>query len=83
MISIEEFISNVEEEFEDLEQGALKPDSIIKDHFNWDSINALIFIAHVNVEYSVEINAEDLINSGTIQDLYNMISSREGATETV
>ena len=79
MVAIEEFIKGVEEEFEDMESGALKPRSTINEHFNWDSINALIFIAHVNVEYDVVINADDLVNSNTVQDLYNIVSSKANA----
>jgi len=80
MIPIQEFISRVEEEFEDLENGTLKFDSVIKDHFTWDSINALILIAHVNVEYGVVINAEDLVNAKTVQELYDIVSSRSQAS---
>ena len=76
MIPINEFIVKVEDEFEDLENGALKPESVIRDHFTWDSINALILIAHVNVEYGVVINAEDLVNSITVKDLYDIVNSR-------
>ena len=76
MIPIQEFIVKVEEEFEDLEKGILKPDSVIRDHFTWDSINALILIAHVNVEYGVVINAEDLVNAKTVQELYNIVDTR-------
>jgi acyl carrier protein len=79
MIPIEEFIDKVESEFEDMEPGKLKPDSIIREHFTWDSINALIFIAHVNVEYDVVITADDLVNSITIKDLYNLVSSKAHA----
>ena len=79
MVAIEDFIKGVEEEFEDMEQGMLKPCSTIKEHFTWDSINALIFIAHVNVEYDVVINADDLVNSNTVQDLYNVVSSKANA----
>ncbi len=43
MVAIKEFISNVEGEFEDMEPGNLSPESVLKDHFTWDSINALIF----------------------------------------
>ena len=80
MIPINEFIVKVEDEFEDLENGVLKPESVIRDHFTWDSINALILIAHVNVEYGVVINAEDLVNSKTIQDLYNVVNTRYQAS---
>jgi acyl carrier protein len=76
MVDIKEFISKVEEEFEDIPKGALSADSVIRDHFTWDSINALIFIAHINVNYNVEISAEDLVNSITVGDLYNTVKSR-------
>ncbi len=79
MITIEEFITRVEGEFEDMETGNLKPESVIREYFTWDSINALIFIAHVNVEYDVVISADDLINSEKLQDLYNLVSSKANA----
>lgn len=76
MVDIHHFITGVEEEFEEMPKGVLKPESVIREHFTWDSINALIFIAHVNVNYNVEISAEDLINSGTVNDLYSLIRGR-------
>lgn len=75
-MNITKFIKGVEEEFEDIQPGFLKPESNLRENFNWDSINALIFIAHVNVEYDVEINAQELIQAETFQDLYNMIESK-------
>ena len=84
MVDIKEFIANVEEEFEDLPKGVLTPDSVIREHFTWDSINALIFIAHINVNYNVEITAEDLVNSITVGDLYNNVKSKlNGSTATI
>ena len=79
MIAIEEFISRVEGEFEDMEPGKLHANSVIREHFTWDSINALIFIAHVNVEYDVVITADDLINSQTLQDLYDLVTNKANA----
>lgn len=73
---IEEFIKKIEAEFEDLEPGALQPDSNFREHFEWNSINALILIAMVKTEYGVAINAEDIQKSKTVQDLYNIIQSK-------
>jgi acyl carrier protein len=81
MVDIQEFIVKVEEEFEDMPKGALKPKSSIRDHFTWDSINALIFIAHVNVNYDVEITAQDLVDSTTIQSLYDVIKAKKEAVK--
>lgn len=80
MVDIKEFITKVEEEFEDIEPGKLEPESVIKEHFTWDSINALIFIAHVNVNYDVEITAQDLVDSNTVEDLYNLVRERAETT---
>ena len=79
MVAIDEFIKGVEGEFEDMESGLLKPDSVIKEYFSWDSISALIFIAHMNVEYDVVISADDLVNSLTVENLYNLVVSKASA----
>lgn len=76
MMNITDFIRKIEEEFEDLQPNTLQATDVLKEKFTWDSINALIFLAHVNVEYDVEINAEELIQSETVQDLYNLVHSK-------
>ena len=76
-MSISNFISKVENEFEELNPGTLNPESVIREHVSWDSVNALIFIALINVEYSVEINAEDLVKSNTVQELFNIVEARK------
>ena len=75
-MNIKDFIKKIEEEFEDLQPNTLSPDDILEEKFTWDSINALIFLAHVNVEYDVEITAEELIKSKTVQDLYDLVESK-------
>jgi acyl carrier protein len=75
-MKVQDFIAKIEEEFEDLQKGILKPESKIKEHFEWDSINALVFIALVSSEYDVVINADDLQKSETVQDMYNIVESR-------
>lgn len=75
-MKIEDFIAALEEEFDDLEPGTLKPDSNFREHFEWNSINALMFIALVDTEYDVTINADDINNSQTIADLFKIIKSK-------
>lgn len=78
-MKVEEFIEKIEEEFDDLEPGVLKPESNFREHFEWNSINALILIALVKTEYDVAINAEDIRESKSINDLYKIIESRIAA----
>lgn len=76
MLTIEEFIGQIEEQFEDLERGKLKPDSKFRDAFEWNSINALIIIAMISTEFEVSIDADDIRNSETINDIFNIIKKR-------
>ena len=78
-MNIEEFIHQIEEEFDDLKPGALKPDSHFRDVFEWNSINALILIAMVKTEYDVTLSADDLIKSKTVRDIYTQVESRVGS----
>ncbi|HOI86302.1 MAG TPA: acyl carrier protein [Lentimicrobium sp.] len=75
-MKIEDFITRIEEEFDDLTPGTLKPESAFREVFEWNSINALILIAMVKTEYDVAINAEDIAGSKTVADLFAIIESR-------
>ena len=75
-MKIEDFITRLEEEYEDITPGTLKPESIFREVFEWSSINALILIALVKTDYDTVINAEDIASSKTIEDLYKIIHSR-------
>ena len=75
-MNIDEFINHIEDEFDDLKPGILKPESNFREVFDWNSINALILIALVKTEYDVTITADDLIKSKTVQNIYSIIESR-------
>ena len=75
-MNVEDFISVIEEEFEDLKPGVLTPDVNFREVMEFNSINAVIIIALVDAEYDVAINANDLLSSKTINDLFEIIKSR-------
>ncbi len=75
-MKIEDFIEALEVEFEDLEPGVLQADSAFREHFEWNSINALIFIALCDTEYDVTMTADDIGKAVSIQDLYDTIKSK-------
>lgn len=75
-ITIEDFIKKIEDEFDELEPGKLKPESIFREMFDWNSINALVLIAMVKTEYDVTLNADDLVKSKTVKDVFDIIQSR-------
>jgi len=75
-MTIEDFIARIEEEFDDLEPGVLKPESNFREVFEWNSINALILIALVKTNYDVTVNAEDITKSKSVNDLFKIVSER-------
>jgi len=75
-MTLEDFIKNIETEFDDLEPGKLKADTVFREVFDWNSINALILIAMVKTEYGAAINAEDIQKSKTINDLFEIVKSK-------
>lgn len=76
MITIEEFIAKLEEEFEDIEKGILHPDFDYRKIDNWGSMHALIIIALVDTEFDISLSGSDLKSTKTIRDLYNFIESK-------
>ena len=75
-MTIENFIAKIEEEFDDIKEGSLKPESKFGIHFEMNSINSLIMIALISTEYGVIINADDLRLSVTIKDLFEIINRK-------
>lgn len=75
-MKIEDFIASLEEEYEDITPGTLKPGSVFREVFEWSSINALILIALVKTQYDITINADDIASSKTIEDLFKIIQAR-------
>lgn len=75
-MTIEDFIIQLENEFDHLQKGTLKPTSNFRDEVEWNSIHALILIALVKTEYDVTLTATDLLKFQTVQDIYSFITSR-------
>ncbi len=86
-LTVDKFIDQIVEEFPEIKRENLEPDMRFRDHVEWDSINALVLIAMVNVEYDVTINAEELISAETINDVFKVVKAkveqRENAKEEV
>ncbi|MCX6256906.1 MAG: acyl carrier protein [Bacteroidia bacterium] len=77
-MNVEEFIHKIEEEYEDLQPGKMKPDSEFRKLLDWNSINALIMISLIDTEYDVQINADDIQKSITVNDLFEKVKKRTG-----
>ena len=75
-MEIKDFISNFADQFDDVDASALTPETEFKNLEDWNSLVALSVIAMVDEEYDITIKGDDIRNSKTIQDLYNVVSER-------
>lgn len=76
MISAEEFTNELVAEFEDVEPNTVFPDTNYRDIRNWSSMYALIIIAFVDANFDVQLTADDLKNTQTVRDLYNIVKEK-------
>lgn len=78
-MSIEEFVSKLEAEFEDMPKGTLKPETDYRSIKGWSSMHALIIIAFVDIHFNFTLSGLDLKSTQTVQDLYNLIQQKTQA----
>lgn len=70
---MEKFIKELQEEvFMDTDLSIITADTVFKDIDEWDSLTALSLIAYFDMNLGKKISGEQIKNSKTIQDLYNI-----------
>ena len=79
MMTLEDFTKNIEAEFEEITPGTITPTMNYRDIPGWSSMYALIIIAFVDTNFDVQLNAADLKNAQTIQDLYEIVLTKKQA----
>ena len=76
-MDINTFIENLADQFDDVAANSLTPDTVYKDLEEYGSMVALSIMAMVNEEYDVFIKGEDIRNTATIKDLFELVKSRK------
>lgn len=75
-MELKEFVQNFADQFDDTDASVFSPETRFRDLEEWSSLIALSIIAMVDEEYDVTLRGDDIINSNTIQDLYNIVESK-------
>lgn len=76
-MDITEFIEKFAEQFDDIDISILSPDTNFRELDEWSSLIALSVIAMADEEYEVELSGKELRDAQTIQDLFDVISSKK------
>ena len=75
-MEIQDFIEKFAEQFDDTELSEFTPETEFKALDEWSSLSALSIIAMVDEEYDVTINGDDIRNSETIEELFNVVATK-------
>lgn len=76
MKTLEEFVALFADQFDDTDAGEITATTVYKDLDEWSSLIALSIIAMVDEEYDVTLKGDDIRNSNTVEDLFNVVKSR-------
>lgn len=71
------FISNFADLFDETDPSQIKADTLFHDLEEWSSLIALSIIAMVDEEYDVTLKGDDIRNSKTIEDLFNVVKAKK------
>lgn len=75
-MELQEFVKKFAEQFDETEVEIFTPETKYHDLDEWSSLIGLNVIAMVDEEYNVLLKGNDVRNSVTIEDLFNIIKER-------
>jgi acyl carrier protein len=75
-MEIKKFIENVAEQFDETDVNDFTAETEFKNLDEYSSLVALSLIAMIDDEYDVTLKGDDIRNSNTIQDLFNIVQSK-------
>ena len=76
MNTLEDFIVNFAEQFDDTDASEITATTIFRNLEEYSSLIALSIIAMVDEEYDVQLKGDDMRSANTIEDLFNIVKSK-------
>jgi acyl carrier protein len=76
-MNLQDFIGKFAEQFDRTDASLFKADTEFKALEEWSSLSALSVIAMADEEYGVTLKGDDIRNSKTVEDMYNIIKNKK------
>lgn len=76
-MELQEFVKNFASQFEDTDIALFSPSTSFRDLDEWSSIVGLSIILMVDEEYGITIGADEMKKAQTIEELFNIVKSKE------
>ncbi|MBB3185974.1 acyl carrier protein [Microbacter margulisiae] len=75
-MEIQNFVQTFAAQFDDTDASVFTPTTKFKELDEWSSLMALSVIAMADETYQVKLKGDDIRQSQTVEDLYNIVKSR-------
>jgi acyl carrier protein len=69
-MSLEKFIQLFEQEFDEVERGSITPDKNFREVIQLNSMNMLLLLGFIKVEYGIDLSVEDVMEDATFKVFY-------------
>ena len=76
-MDLEKFVYNFVDQLDEVDNEIITSKTEFRGIYDWSSLMALSIIAMVDAEYNVKLKGDDIRNSVTIEDLFNIVASRK------
>ena len=76
-MELKEFIENFAEQFDDTESSEIQADTEYRELDEWTSLTALSIISMIDEEYDVQLKADEMRKTQTIQELFDLVKSKK------
>lgn len=73
---MKEFINNFGDQFDDTDVTTFEPGTNFRELEEWSSLNALAIINMIKKKYGVLIKPEEMKQTTTIEQLFDLVSSK-------
>lgn len=75
-MELKDFIQNFADQFDDTDASEFTPETNFKQLEEWSSLMALSIISMIDEEYNVRMTGNDIRNTATIGELFNIVKGR-------
>lgn len=76
-MEIKDFVKKFERQFDEVEKGSMTAETKFRELDEWSSLTALSIIAMIDEEYDVAIKSDEIKASNTVQDLFDIVKSKQ------
>ena len=75
-MEIKDFIENFADQFEDTDASVFNAETKFRELDEWSSLLALSILAMIDDEYDIQLKADEMRQTNTIQELFELVSSK-------